>query len=104
MIALRLSYSRQRTALEAARETEEGRKAISAETRTLIRREPKGSTTCRLSLDDRQVVVRWGPRPDAMRMHRLMFSDADAARDEYFSRLQRLGERGFIDASAAEAI
>lgn len=104
MIALRLAYVRQRAQLEAARDTEEGRRLIRAETRTLVRRETAGSTTYRLSLDDRQVIVRWGPHPERMRMQRLMFTSADEARTEYFSRLSRLGQRGFIDASAAEAV
>jgi hypothetical protein len=110
MIALRLAFARQQAELERARGTEEGRKLIRAETRTLVRREPghagtaSSSTTFRLSLDDRQVVVRWGSHPDRMRMQRLLFPSADEARDEYFQRLARLGQRGFIDASAAEAV
>lgn len=105
MIALRLLYARRQAELERARGTEEGRKLIRAETRTLIRREGEGAaTTYRLSLDERQVVVRWGARPDRMRMHRIYFGSVDQARDEYFSRLERLAKKGFIDASAAEAV
>ena len=103
MIALRLRHIREQAELERARDTEEGRRLIRAETRTLIRREANRSTTYRLSLDDRQVVVRWGPHPERMRMQRLMFTSPDDARDEYFSRLARLSERGFIDATQAEA-
>jgi predicted DNA-binding WGR domain protein len=104
MIALRLLYTRQQAELERARGTEEGRRLIRAETRTLIRRDREGAMTCRVSLDDRQVVVRWGHRPDEMRMHRLLFGTADDAREEYFGRLQRLARKGYIDASAAEAV
>jgi predicted DNA-binding WGR domain protein len=103
MIALRLRHIREQAELERARDTEEGRRLIRAETRTLIRRDPKGSTTYRLSLDDRQVVVRWGSSPERMRMQRLMFTSPDEARTEYFSRLDRLSHKGFIDATAAEA-
>lgn len=104
MIALRLLYAREQAALEHARNTEEGRKLIRAETRTLIRRDPEGTTMYRLSLSERQVVVRWGNRPDAMRMHQLFFGTAEEARQEYFSRLSQCAAKGFIDASAAEAI
>ncbi len=106
MIALRLLFTREQAALERARETEEGRKLIRAETRTLIRRQAAnaGSITYRLSLDDREVVIRWGSHPERMRMNRLRFADSDAARDEYFGRLAALGAKGFIDASAAEMV
>jgi hypothetical protein len=104
MIALRLLYARQQAELERARNTEEGRRLIRAETRTLIRREPEGTTMYRLSLSDRQVTIRWGAHPEAMRMNRLFFGTDDEARDEYFRRLGECADRGFIDASAAEAI
>jgi len=107
MIALRLLYSRQQAELERARGTEEGRRLIRAETRTLTRRERAGgSTTYRLSLDDRQVTVRWGSgTTDAeLRMQRLCVRSSDAARDEYFRRLQALDAKGFIDSSAAERV
>jgi hypothetical protein len=104
MIALRLLYAREQAELERARNTEEGRRLIRAETRTLIRRETDGTTMYRLSLSDRQVTIRWGAHPDAMRMSRLFFGTGDEARDEYFRRLGECSDRGFIDASAAEAI
>jgi hypothetical protein len=121
MIALRLLFARRQAELERARGTEEGRKLIRAETRVLVRRQgPRratsespsaglaaantGSVTYRLSLDDREVVVRWGSHPERMRMHRLRFSSSDDAREEYFGRLESLGDKGFIDASAAEMV
>ncbi|PRQ05021.1 hypothetical protein ENSA5_04470 [Enhygromyxa salina] len=122
MIALRLMFARHQAELERARGTEAGRKLIRAETRVLVRRQaPRratsdapssggpaaantGSITYRLSLDDREVVVRWGTHPLRMRMHRLRFSTPDDAREEYFGRLESLGEKGFIDASAAEMV
>jgi hypothetical protein len=120
MIALRLLFARRQAELERARGTEEGRKLIRAETRVLVRRggprrafakddSPSpaaniGSLTYRLSLDDREVVVRWGSHPERMRMHRLRFATAEDARVEYFGRLESLGDKGFIDASAAEMV
>lgn len=103
MIALRLLYARQRAELERARNTEEGRRLIRAETRTFVRRDRKGSVTYRVSLDHRQVTVRWGPRPDTLRMQRLLFSTPEEASTEYFGRLHALSSKGFIDASAAES-
>ena len=104
MIALRLCYARHQAELERARQTPEGRKLIVAETRTLVRRAGGRATTYRVSLDDRQVVTRWGTREDDMRVQRLFFQRATDARDDYFARLDRLSRKGFIDASAAEAV
>ena len=104
MIAIRLLFARQQTELEKARNTPEGRKLIRAETRTMVKRNEGRSMVYRVSLDDRQVVLRWGDRPEQMRMNRLLFGDAEEARSEYFMRLDQLGAKGFIDASAAEAI
>ncbi|MEO1337523.1 MAG: hypothetical protein AAFV29_17900, partial [Myxococcota bacterium] len=101
MMALRLLYARQQAEIERARDTVEGRKLIRAETRTLIRRDEAGAELYRVSLDDRQVVVRWGPHPDNLRMQRVLFATSDDARTEYFGRLGALAERGFIDASTA---
>ncbi len=103
MIALRLLYARQRAELERARSTEEGRRLIRAETRTFVRRDTAGSQTFRVSLDHRQVTVRWGPHPDRMRMQRLLFATPEEASTEYFGRLEDLTHKGFIDASAAES-
>lgn len=103
MIALRLLYARQRAELERARNTPEGRRLIRAETRTFVRRNTAGSLTFRVSLDHRQVTVRWGPHPDRMRMQRLLFATPEDASLEYFGRLEKLTQRGFIDASAAES-
>ena len=119
MIALRLLFARRQSELERARGTEEGRKLIRAETRVLVRRQATkrqtsetrsggaantGSLTYRVSLDEREVVVRWGTHPEHMRMHRLRFATPDDARDDYFGRLAALGDKGFIDASAAEMV
>jgi hypothetical protein len=102
MMALRLLYARQRAELERARNTEEGRRLIRAETRTFVRRDRTGSLTFRVSLDHRQVTVRWGPHPERMRMQRLLFSTPEEASTEYFGRLEKLSHKGFIDASAAD--
>lgn len=104
MIALRLAHARAQTELEAARNTPQGRKLIVAETRIMTRRSRGGVMTYRLSLDDRRVVVRWGEHPERMRVQKLFFADADGAKTEYFSRLDALGDKGFVDASASESV
>ena len=101
MIAIRLLYARQQAELERARDSAEGRRLIRAETRTFIRRDDRGAAVYRLSLDDRHVVIRWGPHPDALRMQKLFFTTADEAKTEYFGRLGALAQRGFIDATTA---
>jgi hypothetical protein len=104
MIAVRLLYARQQAELERARGTEKGRKLIRAETRTLLRRERQQATYYRVSLDERQVVVRWGPRLDQLRAQRLFFGTPEDARADYFGRLERLTTKGFIDSSAGEQL
>lgn len=101
MIALRLRYAREQAALEQARETPAGRKLIRAETRTLSRREGESVLSYRISLDERQIVLRWGSDPQALRQQRLLFNRAEEARDAYFARLDSLAKLGFIDASRA---
>lgn len=101
MIALRLRYAREQAALEQARETAEGRRLIRAETRTLSRRQGETVLSYRISLDERQVLLRWGHDPQALRQQRLLFNRAEEARDAYFARLDRLAKQGFIDASTA---
>ena len=101
MIALRLLYARQQAELERARDSVEGRKLIQAETRMFVRRDADGPTVYRVSLDGRQVVVRWGPHLDALRMQRVFFNTVEEAQAEYFGRLGALADKGFIDASGA---
>jgi hypothetical protein len=102
MIALRLFYARKVKADEALRDTPEGRKLIRAETRTLVKREGLGvETVYRLTLDDRAVSVRWGPRTKEPRQSRVWFDSDQQARDAYFARLDQLSDEGFIDASVA---
>jgi hypothetical protein len=101
MIAVRVLYAREQARLEEARGTEAGRKLIRAETRTLLRRTPKGAETYRLSLDGRQVISRFGYE-EPLRMQRLCFDSADAARDAYFARLEELGAKGYLDGGSGD--
>ena len=101
MIAVRVLYARELARLEEARGTAEGRALIRAETRTLLRRTESGAETYRLSLDGRQLVARYGVA-EPLRMQRLLFPTADAAREAYFARLEELGAKGYLDGGAGE--
>ncbi len=101
MIAVRVLFSRQQAKLESARETPEGRRLIRAETRVLTRRGRGGTEEVRLSLDGRQIIARFGTR-EPLRMQRICFPTADAARDGYFGRLDELSARGYLDGGAGD--
>ena len=98
MIALRVAYARAQAALEAARQTAEGRAQITAETRILLRRTAKGAESYRISLDGRGLTARFGIG-DALRVQRQRFDSIDEARTAYFERLAMLGRKGYLDAT-----
>ena len=98
MIALRLLHIRELAEQERVRNTIEGRAVIRAETRTMMRG-GKYAMTYRVSLNEKQVSVSWGPSEDDMRMQQIFFSTEDRAKVEYFSRLERLSEKGYVDVS-----
>ncbi len=101
LIALRVRSLREQAAKEQARQSPEGRRLIHAETRTLLKRIGDQATVYRLSLDDRQVIARFGANAGSLRMQRLLFPHPDAAREEYFNRLEKLSRQGFLDMSQA---
>lgn len=101
MIAVRVLFSREQAKLESARETPEGRKLIRAETRVLTRRGREGTEEVRLSLDGRQIIARFGTK-EPLRMQRVCFPTADAARDGYFGRLDELSARGYLDGGTGD--
>ncbi|MFO0722544.1 MAG: SWIM zinc finger family protein [Myxococcota bacterium] len=103
MLALKIAHAREERRREQDRGTAEGRQRIRAETRTLVARKRSRAEIVRLSLDDRTVTLRFGDHPDRLRMSRLFFNSADLAREEYFSRLEQLDKKGFIDAGPAGA-
>lgn len=109
MLALRVHHVRKIAETERLRLTPEGRKHISAETRTFIRRDSSGSqTTYRVSLDDKVVRIEWidvspGIVPGEPRRQRMWFDTDSEARTAYFARLDQLADKGFIDEGAASA-
>ena len=98
MIALRLLHARILAEQERMRNTEEGRAIIRAETRTMMRG-GKNAMIYRVSLNEKQVSVSWGASEDNMRMQQIFFSTEHKAKDEYFGRLDKLAQKGFVDIS-----
>jgi hypothetical protein len=98
MLALRVAYARELARLEAARATAEGRAQITAETRVLLRRGPRGADTIRISLEGRHLATRFGAAATP-RLSRLRFASVEDARAEYFARLAALTAKGYVDAS-----
>ncbi len=104
LLALRVAFARRRAEEERMRATPEGRKLIRAETRTFVRRDSKGrERVYHLSLDERVVRVRWGDGREEGRDQRLWFDTDSEAREAYFTRVERLGEEGYIDAESSFA-
>ena len=99
MLALRTVHAREKAAAEAMRDTPEGRAKIRAETRTLVRRDARGAEeSYRVSLDHKRVRLSWTRSGNAPRHQALDFDHEADAREEYFSRLLGLAQKGFIDA------
>ncbi|HHO53998.1 MAG TPA: SWIM zinc finger family protein [Deltaproteobacteria bacterium] len=96
LMALRLAHAE--LLAERARQ---GGGAIVTETRTYARRTPEGEAVTQISLDKRQLKVRWGMRTDArLRVQNLWFDHVDDAREAYLGRLERLEATGWLDATA----
>jgi len=95
IVALRVAVGEQ-----ARRRAEDGG-PVTIETRTYVRRHAAGEDVYRVSLDRRQLRVRWGLRSQTRkRSQRLMFNSLDEARDAYLARIADLEARGFMDATA----
>ncbi|MBX2799197.1 MAG: SWIM zinc finger family protein [Myxococcales bacterium] len=97
MMALRLHFA----AIQAERARTGAAAAVTAETRTYARRTDAGEAITQISLDQRQLKVRWGMRTDArMRVQNLLFDEPADARAAYLSRIERLEATGWLDATA----
>lgn len=109
MIALFVHDKREQAKAEQLRLTPEGRKLVRAETRTLVRRDGLGAQEeVRLSLDDRVIRIERRQRGAAVEgadaRHQRVWFDTDAqARAAYFSRLEELAGKGFVDTDAESA-
>jgi predicted DNA-binding WGR domain protein len=95
-VALRLAYADQ----EARRlQGADPRQAVTVETRTYSRRDEGGEEVVQVSLERQRLKVRWGRAGRPMRLQTLRFNSPDEARAAYFARIDRLGARGYLDAT-----
>ncbi|MCA9178305.1 MAG: hypothetical protein KDB14_27780 [Planctomycetales bacterium] len=96
LIALRLSFAmreRERQASGRARNT------VMIETRSFSRRRGEREEVVQLSLNRNRLRLRWGPTDQPQRSQQLQFTSVEAARNEYFERISKLEEAGYLDAS-----
>lgn len=98
MIALRMLQAQ----VEHQRRQERGsaRSAVVVETRTYARRRERGEEVVQLSLDRQRLKVRWGERGASPRVQSLVFNSADEARAAFFTRVDDLEARGYLDEAA----
>jgi hypothetical protein len=97
LVALRLAYAEQ----EAKRAKKaDPHQAIKTETRTYSRRSAAGEDVVQVTLDRARLRVRWGRAGQVMRTQMLRFNSDDEARAAYFARVEELGGKGYIDATA----
>lgn len=96
LIGLRLAR-----AIRERRRSESGRaeKTVTVETRAFSRRRRDREEVYQLSLDRQKLKIRWGTAGHDLRIQQLQFLTVDEARSDYFSRLNKLKEQGFLDAS-----
>ncbi len=94
LIALRLAFADR----EAKRAKADD--AVTFETRAFTRRVGEVETVVQVSLERRNVKVRWGKAGRPMRVQALRFNTEADARGGYFARLAELGARGYLDAVA----
>ena len=98
LLALLLAWHR----FEAQRRAKQGksRKTVHIETRVYVQRDNRGEHVYRLSLNEKRLRVQWGLSGHDLRTQNLIFNSVDAARSDYFARVDTLEARGFIDATA----
>jgi hypothetical protein len=98
LVALRLAAAREEAARRAQRGA--GRSGVVIETRTYTKRSARGEDVVQIALDRQRLKVRWGPRGQPPRVQSLAFSSAAEAQAAYFTRVDDLERRGFLDATA----
>ncbi len=97
LVALRMAYAEQEA--RRARGADPAQ-ALTAETRTFIRRDESGEDVYQLTLDRTRLLLRWGRAGEAVRSQVLRFNTADEARSAYFARVGDFDARGFLDVTA----
>ncbi|QEG40490.1 hypothetical protein [Roseimaritima ulvae] len=97
LIGLRLARAiRQRKRSESGR----AEKTVTVETRSFSRRHRDREEVYQLSLDRQKLKIRWGTAGQDLRIQQLQFLSVDEARNDYFARLHKLKQQGFLDASS----
>ena len=98
LIALRLAQAQREAERRAGGKA---RDTITVETRSYSRRTAAGEDVVQISLDRKRIRIRWGRAGRPPRVQQLAFSSEDAARTDYFERVDKLATQGYLDASAA---
>ncbi len=97
LVALRLAHAQR----DAARKADgKARHQITTETRSYSRRTAKGEQVYQVSLDRKQVRIRWGMVGQDLRVQQLRFNHIDTARSDYLDRIDRLVAKGYLDATS----
>ena len=69
------------------------------ETRSFSKREQDREQVYQISLDRKKLRIRWGYAGEDLRVQQLQFTSVDDARSDYFGRISKLAEAGYLDAS-----
>lgn len=99
LIALCLAYAREQARRQELAKKGELRKTATIETRTYARRLEEGEEVFQVSLDRSRMKIRWGLRGGDLRVQNLVFNTNDQAREAYFSKIDKLESRGYLDAT-----
>lgn len=95
LIALRLHFGR----LELERKAHPDREHVRLETRHYSKRHPDGGESVyRLVLAEKRLTKHWQLQGERERKQALVFNSVSEARDAYFTQIDSLEARGFIDA------
>lgn len=96
LIALRLAYA------EQERRRAKGvdpRQVLTVETRTYTKRLGEIEEVFQVTLERKQLKIKWGKASTPMRQQTLRYNSVDDARTAYFARISALDERGYVSAT-----
>ncbi len=96
LTALRVLHAQES---EKRMKNQSARNRILLETRTYSRRGRAGENICQLTLDRHMLRMRFGLSGQSLRAQNLRFNTPDDARNAYFTRVDELTEKGYMDAT-----
>jgi len=96
LTALRILHAQE---LEKRMKNQSARNRILLETRTYSKRGKSGENICQITLDRHMLRTRFGLSGQSLRLQNLRFNTPDDARNAYFTRLDELTEKGYMDAT-----